>query len=97
MSDQVPEITVRRSDVERLLSRFHVKVADGGSATEHDVTLSAVDFERLGGGYRSPDEFIRACFAFLLAREPKESILSSFDVAVIGRYFPEFEAEIARR
>jgi hypothetical protein len=30
-------------------------------------------------------------------REPKESILSQFDVEVIGRYFPEFEREIGTR
>ena len=40
---------------------------------------------------------MRDCFAFLLEREPKESILRSFDVSVIGGYFPEFEREIAGR
>jgi hypothetical protein len=40
---------------------------------------------------------VRDCFAFLLEREPTESILSSFDVGVIGRYFPEFERVIADR
>jgi hypothetical protein len=39
---------------------------------------------------------VRACFDFLLEREPKESILRSFDVTVIGRYFPEFETTIRR-
>ena len=33
---------------------------------------------------------------FLLDREPKESILSRFDVTVISRYFPEFERELPR-
>lgn len=75
---------------------FHVSVREGGSATEHDVTVAASDLERLGSGYASPEEFVRACFTFLLEREPKESILSSFDVTVIGRYFPEFETTIAR-
>jgi hypothetical protein len=50
----------------------------------------------LGAG-RSPEAFVRDCFAFLLEREPTESILSSFDVGVIGRYFPEFERVIADR
>jgi hypothetical protein len=40
---------------------------------------------------------VRDCFAFPLEREPTESILSSFDVGVIGRYFPEFERVIADR
>ncbi|MGZ8636765.1 MAG: hypothetical protein ACXWX2_07315 [Actinomycetota bacterium] len=39
---------------------------------------------------------MRACFAFLLEREPKESILANFEVATIGRYFPEFEERIRR-
>jgi hypothetical protein len=76
--------------------RFDVTVREGDATTEHDVTVSEADLERLGAG-RSPEAFVNACFAFLLRREPKESILSSFDLAVIGRYFPEFEREIADR
>ena len=37
-----------------------------------------------------------ATFRFLLDREPKESILTRFDVTVIARYFPEFERELPR-
>lgn len=59
------------------------------------MTLSATDFKRLRGGHRSPEEFIRACFEFLLEREPKESILPTFDVGAIGTYFPEFEQVIS--
>ena len=29
--------------------------------------------------------------AFLLDREPKESILGAFDINVVRRYFPEFD------
>lgn len=89
------EIEVQRSDVERFMSRFHVKVTEGGGSTHHDVTLSSSDFERLGAGYHSPEDLVRACFEFLLQREPKESILSSFDVTTIGDYFPEFERTIS--
>jgi hypothetical protein len=39
---------------------------------------------------------VRRSFEFLLAREPKESILRSFDLPVIGRYFPEFVRVIRR-
>jgi hypothetical protein len=39
---------------------------------------------------------VEAAFQFLLDREPKESILVSFDVSVIARYFPEFERELPR-
>jgi len=76
--------------------RFRVTVTEGATKTEHEVTVRAEELERLGGGYGSADEFVRACFAFLLEREPKEQILRTFDVSVIGRYFPEFEERIRR-
>jgi hypothetical protein len=76
---------------------FVVTVTEAGGSTRHDVTLSAADLERLGGNQRSPEDVIRSCFEFLLEREPKESILHSFDVSVIGRYFPEFEREMQER
>jgi len=90
------EIHVTRNDIERMLSRFQVTVVDDRSESSHQVTLSANDFERLGKPYRSPEEFVRACFEFLLEREPKEQILPSFDVSVIATYFPEFERRIAK-
>ena len=33
---------------------------------------------------------------FLLDREPKESILSAFDMRVVRRYFPEFDDAFPR-
>lgn len=92
----MPEITVERSEDEGARSRFHVTVAVGEVTSEHEVTLSPGDLERLGRGYGSPELFVRACFGFLLEREPNTSILRSFDVGVISRYFPEFEERISR-
>jgi hypothetical protein len=91
------EILVDRHDVERMLSRFTVRIREDGSESVHQITLSATDFERLGKPYRSPEEFVRACFEFLLERESKEQILESFDVSVISTYFPQFEDRISRR
>jgi hypothetical protein len=76
--------------------RFRVTVTEGASRTEHAVTLSAADLERLGGTFGSPEELVEASFRFLLAREPKEAILRSFDLPVIARYFPGFEREVGR-
>ena len=67
---------------------------DDGSATEHVVTLSREDLARLAPGAGDPADLVRRSFQFLLAREPKESILRSFDLPVIGRYFPDYEREI---
>ncbi|MGH2525810.1 MAG: hypothetical protein ACRDG2_03595 [Actinomycetota bacterium] len=88
------EIILKPSDRQPGKSTFHVSIRDDDSSTEHDVTLSESDYDRLGTKYGTPDDFVRACFVFLLDREPKESILPRFDVSVIARYFPEFESTI---
>jgi len=73
---------------------FDVEVTEGRGATRHRATLAAADLKRLSAG-APPEKLIEAAFRFLLDREPKESILRRFDVSVIGRYFPEFEREVA--
>ena len=74
-------------------SRYRVTVDEGGTRTEHDVTASDVDVARYGAGAPSA-RVIEASFEFLLAREPKESILRRFDLAVIERYFPDYPQKI---
>jgi hypothetical protein len=76
---------------------YRVRLLEGGSESTHVVTLRAADCERLAGGKVQPVELVRRSFEFLLEREPKESILSRFDLPVIGRYFSEYEREIQRR
>jgi hypothetical protein len=71
-----------------------VKVDSNWSATRHSVTLTRADFQRLARSGETPDGLVRRSVEFLLARESKESILPSFDLMGIGRYFPEFEREI---
>jgi hypothetical protein len=79
--------------------RCEVIVRDGGGETRHDVTVSAADAEDLGAAHdpRHVQRVVEEAFDFLLEREPKESILRSFDLTVIHRYFPEFEHEIRSR
>jgi hypothetical protein len=73
---------------------FDVAISDSRGETRHHVTMSQADTERLTRGSCPPDHCIEAAFRFLLDREPKEAILSRFDVKVISRYFPEFEAKL---
>lgn len=75
---------------------FEVVVAAGGSESRHHVTMTKEACARLAGDRHTPEQCIEAAFRFLLDREPKESILSRFDVTVISRYFPEFERELPR-
>lgn len=74
-----------------------VTVGDGGSETRHSVTFTRADFQRLATGGESPENLVRRSFEFLLAREQKESILRSFALPEIGRYFPEYEREMGKR
>ncbi len=72
-----------------------VTVADAdGSVTHHVVGLTDVDLDRLAPGAGDPHELVARSFRFLLARETKESILATFDLPVIGHYFPEYLVEI---
>ena len=79
--------------------RCSVAVRDGTGSTAHAVTVRAADAVRLAtdpdaGGI---ERLVTAVFEYLLEREPKESILSSFDLSVVGRYFPDFEHEVRAR
>ena len=75
---------------------FQVIVREGSSETRHRVTMSQANYQRLSGGAVSAEDFVKAAFVFLLEREPKEAILSQFDVTVISRYFPDFDRAIDR-
>jgi len=73
-----------------------VRDADG-DVSSHRVRVRAADLARLMPGAADPVALVEASFAFLLEREPAGSILRSFDLMEIGRYFPEYEDEVARR
>jgi hypothetical protein len=90
----IATITIDRQSEDERSYAFRVIVLEEDSSTTHEVTLSRDEHERLAEPAESPESFLHRCFRFLLAREPKESILRSFDVRVIGWYFPEFPAEI---
>jgi hypothetical protein len=74
-----------------------VRVREGAFATEHRVTVAAADLVRLDPTAADPERLVRAAFAFLLEREPASSILRSFDLPVIGRYFPGWETDVRAR
>lgn len=73
-----------------------VFVGDDPGRTTHEVTVARDDLERLAPGAVEPSDLVRASFDFLLAREPRDSILRAFSLPVIGKYFPGYPAEIGR-
>jgi hypothetical protein len=77
--------------------RFRVTIRERSKQTTHQVTVSPAYLQQLTGGRISAEALVRMSFEFLLEREPKESILRSFDLPVISRYFPDYEPEMTRR
>ena len=71
-----------------------VVVGSDAGATRHRVNVTQVELERLAPGHYDPVELVAASFAFLLEREPRESILRSFELPLIERYFPGYEEQI---
>lgn len=85
-------ITVRLSRGDE----YQVTVASENETTHH-VTLRESDRKRLAGKDISAETLIEESFRFLLEREPNASILTTFDLPIIGRYFPEYERVIRER
>jgi hypothetical protein len=79
--------------------RCTVTVRDDAGSSSHDVTVSDDDAARLAAARDKGDveRLLYETFDFLLEREPKESILRSFDLSVVGGYFPDYEHEIESR
>lgn len=75
---------------------YVVEVADSGGTSRHTATATAGHLAELGLD-AAPERVLEESFLFLLEREPKEAILARFELPVIGRYFPEYPAEIRRR
>ncbi len=76
---------------------FEVTVQESGGSTRHRVTVSEDELRRFGGATADPGALVKESLRFLLEREPIESILGSFAIQVIERYFPEYPKEIVRR
>ena len=75
------------------------QVALRRGALEHHYRVRVPDiaWRRMTGGSVPVEELLRATFEFLLAREPPESILGTFEVTVVPKYFPEYEAAMKAR
>ena len=79
--------------------RCDVEVRDASGATAHVVTVDPANATDLAAATDAADveRLVYETFDFLLEREPKESILRSFDLTVVSRYFPDYEHEIRSR
>lgn len=72
---------------------YEVTVTDR-TTTTHTVTVDPSYYKELTGGRVPAEKLVEESFEFLLERESNTSILRSFELPVIGRYFPEYETTI---
>jgi hypothetical protein len=79
--------------------RYAVTLHDARATTEHQVRVPPALISELGLGadHGDGERLVRTSFEFLLGREPATAILPSFDLDVIGRYFPEYVATMRQR
>lgn len=83
-------------EVKHLAGDEWTVTVQGAVITHHRVRVTKADLSRLSED-RAPEELLRASFQFLLEREPNTSILASFALPLISRYFPEYEQDIRAR
>ena len=74
---------------------FEVTVADNVTTT-HTVTVTDQSLTDLADNNTTKTQLLEFSFNFLLDREPNTSILSSFDINVISRYFSDYGDEVRR-
>ena len=66
------------------------------STTAHTVTVTDQSLIDLTDNNVTKTQLLEFSFKFLLEREPNTSILSSFDINVITKYFPDYIEEVRR-
>lgn len=76
-------------------AKYRVTIEQGGDKTTHEVGVSPLERAKYGGK-ATVERLVEASFEFLLEREPKESILRSFNLSDIEHYFPEYPKQIRR-
>jgi Ulp1 family protease len=74
---------------------FTVTVAET-STTTHTVTITDQSLNDLTDNNVTKTQLLDFSFKFLLEREPNTSILSSFDINVISKYFSDYRDKVRR-
>ncbi len=68
----------------------------GAHVTTHHVSVNPDYAKQLLSTSHTLTDLVTASFNFLLDRESNSSILRSFDLSVIERYFPEYPKALSR-
>lgn len=93
MTNAVPSVACEPTDDGW---RCTVVLGDEPAATRHEVLVDRETHEDLAPT-ATPEVLVGESFAFLLEREPQESIMREFELPMIGRFFADYSEEIRRR
>jgi hypothetical protein len=91
-----PKEVIKITEDKKIRDGWHYLVVIGGPTdpTHHYVTLEENFWRTLTKEEVKPEELVRLSFEFLLARESKNAILTSFNLNAINQYFPEYETHM---
>lgn len=72
-------------------------IVKANQITKHVVYVTDEMLFNLTKNKISKKELLNFSFNFLLKRETNTSILSSFDITVISKYFPEYPKKVSNK
>ena len=83
-------------DVEKISDTTFKVTVKSTMTTTHEVTVSPAYYHKLTDGNVAIETLVKRSFDFLLERESNTDILRTFDLPVIGKYFPEYEMTLQK-
>ena len=82
--------------IEKRTDNVFVVTVVGSATTTHEVIVTDQSLTDLVRNNATKTQLLEFSFNFLLDREPNTSILSSFDINVISKYFSDYRDEVKR-
>ena len=82
--------------IKTLSNNEYEVTVQSNTITTHLVTLSDEVHKNLTNEKVTKEELLDFSFKFLLDREPNASIMSSFELTVISRYFSDYEKSVKK-
>ena len=82
--------------IKTLSNNEYEVTVNSNSKTTHIITLSDEVHKNLTNEKVTKEELLDFSFKFLLDREPNTSIMSSFELTVISRYFSDYEKSVKK-
>jgi len=83
-------------DIKKINNNEFRVVVKKKTITEHVVLLSDQTYKKLTKNLKTKEELLMFSFEFLLEKEDNTSILKTFELSEISRYFPDFSSYIEK-